>query len=280
MPKRCILTDSSCLLPNQSNNSTVPTFFIELSAEDSAIKVEYLPEQTQPRITEKAIPVKKIALPGIEALHQRFLELTGEFDEVLCITISSGILPLYERIHKAASICRGNHKIRVIDSLTAGAGLGLLVKTAQKELTRQRTAEQTEAVIRSQIPNIFTTFCTSDIVTLHANGLADLPQAVISKMLGTSVIFSIEDGILSPVSKAKNPQSAIEFFVDYLSEFDDIQSITFVHSSNPLAYDLSLLKEQTAALFPSIPLVQVYSNSTANALMGENAFGLVIQQIP
>ena len=270
----------SFLLPNQANPGSAPVFIIDLPAEDSAIKVEYPSTESRAGIKEKLLPVKKIALPDIDSLHQRFSELTNEFDEVLCITISSGILPLHHGIQKAASTCRGNHKIRVIDSLTAGAGLGLLVKTAQREFNRQKTAEQTEAVIRSQIPNIFTTFCTSDISTLHANGLADLSQAVISRMLGTSVIYSIEDGFLSPVSKAKNPQAAIEFFVEYVSEFEEIENITFVHSSTPLSYDLNLLKEQVAALFPSIPLSQVNTSATTNALFGPNAFGLVIQQKP
>ena len=278
MPKRCILTDSSCLLPNQSNAGSVPIFIIDLPIEDASIKVNYPSSDNQAGICEKEFAVKRITLPDIDTLHQRFIELTSEFDEVLCITLSSGILPFHQNIQKAASICSGNHKIRVIDSLSTVAGLGLMVKAAQRELNHQKTAEQTEAVIRSQIPNIFTALCTSDIFTLNANGLVDLPQAVISRMLGISVIYSIEDGFLSAVSKAKNSQAAVEFFVEYVSEFEEVDNVTFVHSSIPLPYDLSLLKDQVTALFPSIPLTQIPASATTNALFGANAFGLVIQQ--
>ena len=277
MPKRCILTDSTCLLPPQQNSASTPVFTIDLKVENSALAIRN-PSSAEGIVEQRSIPVKKLMLPEIDHLHQLFSELTSEYDEILCITISSCIHPLYERVVKAANSCRGNHKIRVIDSLTMAAGLGLLVKTAQKEFNRQRNSEQTEAVIRSLIPNIFSAYCTSDISTLYANQLADLPQAVISSMLGTSVIFSIEDGLLTPVSKAKNPQSAIEFFVEFVSEFELLETITFIHSANPMPYDLSFLKDQISILFPAIPLSQVPTNPGLSALLGDNAFGLVVQQ--
>lgn len=277
MPKRCILTDSTCLLAPQSNSASIPVFNIELKVENSALTVRN-PSSVEGKYDQRSIPVKKLILPEMDHLHQLFSKLTSEYDEILCITISSCIHPLYECVLKAANSCRGNHKIRVIDSLTTAAGLGLLVKSAQKEFNRQRNSEQTEAVIRSEIPNIFSAYCTSDITTLHANQLADLPQAVISRMLGTSVIFSIEDGVLTPVSKAKNPQSAIEFFVEFVSEFELLETITFIHSANPMPYDLSFLKDQISTLFPSIPLSQVSTNPGLSALLGDNAFGLVVQQ--
>ena len=277
MPKRCILTDSTCLLAPQQNSASIPVFTIDLKIENSALAIRN-PSSAEGIVEQRSMPVKKLMLPEIDHLHQLFSELTSEYDEILCITISSCIHPLYERVVKAANSCRGNHKIRVIDSLTTAAGLGLLVKTAQKEFNRQRNSEQTEAVIRSQIPNIFSAYCTSDISTLYANQLADLPQAVISSMLGTSVIFSIEDGLLTPVSKAKNPQSAIEFFVEFVSEFELLETITFIHSANPMPYDLSFLKDQISILFPAIPLSQVPTNPGLSALLGDNAFGLVVQQ--
>ena len=278
MSKRCILTDSTCLLANHSNSASVPVFFLDLTVKNTALTIKFPSSVPGSKLDQRSIPVKKLIIPEVDLLHKRFSELTSEFDEILCITISSGILPLHERIVKAASLSRGNHKIRVIDSLTTAAGLGLLVKTAQKEFNRQRNSEQAEAVIRDQIPNIFSSICTSDITNLHANSLADLPQAVISKMMGTSVIFSIEDGVLTPVSKAKNPQSAIEFFIEYVSEFEHLENITFIHSANSLSYDFDYLKDQITLLFPSIPLVQISSNASLNALLGDNAFGLVIQQ--
>lgn len=224
------------------------------------------------------IPARELKCVDNEYLFNYFTELTKSFDEILCIFLSSGLCPLIELASHAAHSCSGNHKIRIVDSQTTGAGLGLLVNLAAKQFSKNLSSEATEALIRTQIPHVFTLICTPNLSSLHANKLIDLPQAVIGEMLNMVTIFGIEDGILTSVAKAKNQITALEYFIEFINEFVELTNIIFISSYNFHSYDLALLKEQAAESFPTMPFLHIPSNKAFQALWGANAISLVLQE--
>ncbi len=184
----------------------------------------------------------------------------------------------FDQATKAVNACRGGHKIRLIDSLTTAGGLGLLVKAAHKELCLQKNTESVEAAIRVHLTHLYTLICTPDLTTLQANDLVDIPQAVIGEMMELNTIFSIEDGFLTSVDKVRAPQLALEFFLEFINEFDEITNLTFFQPENGTKLDLTFLKDQASIVFPSIPFSEQPVNTAFAALWGHNAFGLVLEE--
>jgi DegV family protein with EDD domain len=276
--KRCIVTDSSCLLPGKLDMTSIPILEIGLSSSDEQITI--VTDQTSSGESRKAkhFSTKKLFPPETEFLYQFFSRITDEYDDIFCIFLSSELNPLYERAVKAANACKGSHKIKVIDSLHTAVGLGILVKTAHQEYTQNNNSEETEAIIRSRIPHIFTLLCTPDILTLRANNLVDTSQAIIGEMIGFHSVFGIEEGFLTSVDKAKSPQMALELFIEFIGEFDNLKNIVFIKSAEHQDYDLSILKEQTTVLFPTVPFFEIPANTSFSTLWGKKAFGIAVEE--
>jgi DegV family protein with EDD domain len=276
--KRCIVTDSSCLLPGKLDTTSIPVLEIDLSPSDEQITiVTDQPSSGESRIA-KHFSTKKLLTPETDYLYQFFSRITDDYDDIFCIFLSSELNPLYERAVKAANACKGSHKIKVIDSLNTAVGLGILVKTAHQEYSHNNNPEETEAIIRSRIPHTFTLLCTPDILTLRANNLVDTSQAIIGEMIGFHSIFGIEEGFLTSVDKAKSPQMAIELFVEFIGEFDKLKNIIFIKSAEHQDYDLSVLKEQTSMLFPTVPFCEIPANISFSTLWGKKAFGIAVEE--
>ncbi len=279
MIKRCIVTDSSCL---PTNNIQLPGHVsivtIDIPVVDTILNISASVSSKNKSLNAYSIPTQELKCVSTDYLLNFFTELTKSFDEVLCLFLSSGLCPLIELAKHAAHSCSGNHKIRIIDSQTTGAGLGLLVKIAAKEFSRNHFSEETENLIRTQIPHVFTLVCTPNLTSIYANKLIDLPQAVIGEMLNMYTIFGIEDGILASVDKAKNQSSAFEYFIEYINEFVELTNIVFTSANNFHSFELALLQEQAANLFPTIPFHHIPANNVFQALWGKSAISLVLQE--
>ncbi len=276
--KRCIVTDSSCLLPGKLDTSNIPVLEIDLSPSEEQITVVIDQTSSGESRMAKHFSTKKLLTPEFESLYQFFSHITDEYDDIFCIFLSSQLNPLYEKTVKAANACKGSHKIKVIDSLNTAVGLGFLVKIAHQEYTKNNNPEETEAIIRSRIPHTFTLLCTPDILALRANNHVDTSQAIIGEMIGFHSIFGIEEGFLTSVDKAKSPQMALELFIEFIGEFDKLKNIVFIKSAEHQDYDLSILKEQTSILFPTVPFFEISANTSFSTLWGKKAFGIAVEE--
>ncbi|NPV57857.1 MAG: hypothetical protein HPY76_14470, partial [Anaerolineae bacterium] len=67
---------------------------------------------------------------------------------------------------------------------------------------------------------------------LFSNGFADYPQALVTEMLGLTSIYSLEGSQLNPLEKVKSYQPLVEFFQEFLDEFDTLEMIGFIQSMN------------------------------------------------
>ncbi|MEN6522602.1 MAG: DegV family protein [Anaerolineaceae bacterium] len=278
MIKRCIVTDSSCLLPGKLDTTSLPVLEINLSPTDHQfIVVDDHASSGKPRIV-KQFSTQRLLTPETEYLYQFFSRITDDYDDIFCVFLSSELSPLYERAVKAANACKGSHKIHIVDSQNTAVGLGILVKTAHHEYELNNNPDETETIIRARIPHTFTLLCTPDLVTLRANDLIDSSQAIIGEMIGFHSIFGIEEGLLTSLDKAKSPQLALDLFFEFISEFEKLEHIVFISPKDQQDYDLSILKEQASALFPTVPFCEIPANSSFSTLWGKKAFGIVVEE--
>jgi DegV family protein with EDD domain len=217
-----------------------------------------------------------LIVPEIAQIQQIFQSLAGQYREIIAILTSSELSPLFSRAEKAAHSVRGQTNLTLIDSQTTALGLGLMVQNAAEAAVRGMGGIEIERSIRRMIPRTYSIFASSGLSYMYHAGFIDEGQAAIGEMLGILPIFSLEEGKLSSIEKARNPRGVLEFFQEFLGEFDDLQQIAFLHGAAPFNQEAHLLREHAQIHFAHTPFTEHTINLPTAMLFGPRTLGLVI----
>ncbi len=90
MPKRCIITDSTCILPNIPDMNRVPILTIQLPIIEHELVIN---NQHSPgkKNSTYILKTNKLQIPSVDDFYQVFLDATDKYDEILGLFVSSGI---------------------------------------------------------------------------------------------------------------------------------------------------------------------------------------------
>ena len=221
----------------------------------------------------------KLIRPSFEQMCNSFSydEDGQSYDQVLGIFSSAAICDFYEQAVLAQKQVNGRIRLQIVNSQTTSVGLGMLVQAAAETVTKGASLAETERLVRSMIPHIYAVVCTPGLSYLNMSGFLDRAQAMVGEMLGLFPLFTIEEGHLSPLEKVRNHRQVIDFFQEFLEEFDQLQSISFVQCAIGCnAQDGRILREHTQDHFTH----SIFSEHTVNlpvaTLLGPSALGLFV----
>jgi DegV family protein with EDD domain len=273
----CFLTDSSVQFPQPSfpgrNLIQIVPLNIQINGRNydqlEEAKAGVLPTTASDEMSPKLAP------PSIEKFQEIFYELTKKYNEVTCIFLSSELNGCYSHAIKAAQSIRGG-SIQIIDSQTTSIGLGILVQTAAEAASRGLPFSEIDRLVRNLIPRIYAVFCIPALSYLYYNGFVDYAQATISEMLGLLTVFSLEEGKLSPIEKMRNHRHILDFFLEFMDEFDGLQHISLIQSAPPNSQDAHLIREHAQQNFPRSPFTAHTINFPLSVLFGPRSLGLFV----
>jgi DegV family protein with EDD domain len=278
----CILTDSSAQFtkPNFPGHELVNlvSLDVELAGQiyhnGREIKASNLPAN----VNNGQDPA--LLAPSIEDLRQIYLSLGQTYNEVVAIFLSSKLNPTHLAALKAAETVRGRLAIQVIDSQTISIGLGSLVQAAAEAAAHGARATEIERLLRGLIPHIYTVFCIPGLSYLYHAGFLGEAQAYVGEMLNLLPIFTLEEGNLTSLEKARNMRHLTDFFQEFLDEFSDLYHIALVQSIPPMAHEARTLREHAADLFPNTPFSEHPIGLSMATMFGPRCFGLFAMETP
>lgn len=221
----------------------------------------------------------RLLAPAVEQLRQ-FLshdENGHPYDEVLAIFLSASMSPLVELALETQKQLSGRTRLQIIDSQTTSIGLGMLIQAAADAVAKGASLADTERLVRSLIPHIYAVLCTPSLAYLHYAGFLDRAQAAVGEMLGLYPLFSFEEGKLTPLEKVRNHRQMLDFFQEFLEEFEHLQHIGFLQSTvggNP--QDGRILRDHAQDCLPRTPFSEHTINLSSAVLFGPNATGLFV----
>jgi fatty acid-binding protein DegV len=99
-------------------------------------------------------------------------------------------------------------------------------------------------------------------------------------MLGLLPIFSLEDGRLTPLEKARNTRHLIDFWQEFLDEFSDLIHIAFIQSIPPLTHEVRTLREHATTIYPKTPFSEHPINLPLATLFGPRCSGVFTIEVP
>lgn len=216
--------------------------------------------------------------PSPEEFHEIYSDLSREAEEIITLLHSAQLSPAVRNAEQAASGLRGRLELPVVDSQTAGVGLGMLVQAAAAAVVEDQPTAQILEGLRRQSQHIYSIFCLQSLSYLATGGHLDPVQAMVGEMLGITPLALLENGSLVIFQKARSPRHLADLLVEFIAEFENLQHLALIRGR--LSYEISSLRERIQSYFPGVPFTEHTFGSGLGALLGPRSLSLVALENP
>ncbi len=278
MTSTCIITDSSAQFTQPGMPGKQCLKFINHELRNKANGQNFLPKVTDfPRFTSSEFQ-PQIIVPDEESIYNLISNSLPLYDDLFVILLSKEINPLYQIVEKTATTLHGRANIHLIDSQNTSVGLGLLVQYASTLISKNMPAEEIEKSLRLMVSHIYTVFCTPNLSYLHNAGILDMGQASIGEILNLYPIFVLDDGKVNPLQKVKNLRNAIEYFIEFVDEFDNLSNIAVIQPASSILPETKLLHLHVNEFFPETKYTEHSISPFIASLLGPRGFGMAIME--
>ncbi|MGN1103914.1 MAG: DegV family protein [Candidatus Coproplasma sp.] len=158
----------------------------------------------------------KTSLPNLDELKERVESYTDSGDEVLIITLSSGLSGTYNAID---NLFKGNDRVTVIDSLSAVGGVKLIVKEINKY--RDKPTRFIVERVKELIPRIRIFAIPQTLDYLLKGGRLSKKQWAIGSVLQVKPVITVTDGNVAVFAKKIGLKNAMKFIAAKAAELAD-----------------------------------------------------------
>lgn len=284
MESVCILTDNTAQFakPIFPGNDRVRVAQLRVSlnlppepAENgNEWKVSSLPISARNGLEPRLVP------PTPDDFVLLFNQLGQVYSEIVAIFLSSSLSQTYANAHKAAEAVRGQVNVQVINSQTTSIGLGILVETAAKAADAGMPVADIECLVRGIIPHIYSVFTIPGLTYLQQAGLLDPGQALVGEMLGLYPLYTMEEGRLTPLEKVRSLRHLLDYFQEFMDEFDNLVHVAFIQSCPQLSHESHALREHAGDCFPDTPFSEHPISLPLATLLGPRTVGVFAVEKP
>ena len=182
-----------------------------------------------------------------------WLTAFADADDVFCVTITSGLSGSYNAACVAKEMYEAENpgrRVLVIDSLSAGPELVLIVEKLQQLITAGNPYEEICQQIEQYIKTTGLLFALASLQNFAANGRVPMAVAKIAGVLGIRVIGKAsQQGTLQPLDKARGEAKSFKKLLEHL-QADGLNKgkVRIAHCQNETA--ANTLSEMIRTAFP------------------------------
>jgi len=182
-----------------------------------------------------------------------WLEAFGDADDVFCVTITSGLSGSYNAACVAKGMYEAEHsgkRVFVIDSLSAGPELALIVEKLEALIAADRSYEDICKEITQYTQKTSLFFALASLKNFAANGRVPVTVAKLAGFLGIRIVGKASDqGTLEPLDKCRGEGKALEKLLQHIRNTGFCRGkVRIAHCQNEGA--ASKLRELLHAHFP------------------------------
>lgn len=186
-----------------------------------------------------------------------WLEAFGDADDIICITITSGLSGSYNSACAAKEIYEAENKgkrVCVIDSLSAGPELQLAIEKAEELIAQGEAYENICKTLKKYFQKTGLLFMLESLNNFAANGRVSPAVAKITGFLGIRVVGKASDkGELEPLNKCRGEARSLDMIMNHLKNLGHSKGkIRIAHCKNIGA--ANTLKEKILSVFPKLDI--------------------------
>lgn len=226
-----IVTDSAADLTAEQvadHDIRVVPLTIRFGDDEYTDGVDLTPQAFYDKMAElDVLPATAAPSPG--AFEAAFREAGADGDPVVCINLSSALSATMQSAQTAARAVAGEIDVRVIDSNSITAGLGLQVLAAAERAADGATGDDIEALITDLRgrTKVFGALDTLD--NLKKGGRIGGAQAMLGSILSIKPIIDISTGSVTEAAKARTRKKSMVWLRDKLFEQPDLDHVAVCH---------------------------------------------------
>lgn len=217
-------------------------------------------------INKKIFP--KTSLPSINELEKKVEKFLSMGDDVIIVSISSGIFGTYNLFRM---MYEDNPKVRVIDSLSCVGGVKIIINEINKY--RNRSLDFVVDKVNKLIPRIKILAVPETLEYLHRGGRLSKIGFIVGTILHVTPIITIENGHVKVYQKTRGLLKAMKLIIEELENCDFdypiVPSYTYQKSN------LDILKSKTPDKFISNLIEYDHLDYAVASHWGPNAFGYI-----
>ena len=166
--------------------------------------------------------VAKTAAVNSEAFLGAFKKILEGGEDILYIGFSSGLSTTFNSARIAAAELKDSYperKIIVVDTLSASAGIGLIIKFVIEKKNSGATIEEASAFAEELKYNLCHWFTVDDLVYLKRGGRISSTAAFVGNMLGIKPVLHMDnEGHLVNMFKVRGRKTSIMALADKYGE--------------------------------------------------------------
>ncbi|MBM4446113.1 MAG: DegV family protein [Chloroflexi bacterium] len=194
---------------------------IDLTTEDFYLKLSHC----------RDLPTTSAPAPGTFA--EVYDKLAKETDEILAITISSKLSATYKAAIDGKELRKSKARLEIIDSLSAIAGLGLIVISAAKAAKAGASFDEVIDAVCSSMNRVDFRMAFDTLEYLRRGGRIGTAQAFLGSALKVNPILTIRGGLTEGVARVRCRAKAIDYLCNFAMSFPDIEEIAIEDATTP-----------------------------------------------
>ena len=231
-----IVTDSACDLLDETLDElriTMVPLRIRFGTEEFVDRRELSTKDFWYRCTNSAeLPSTAAPSPGqFQAAFEEIAD-TGA-SGIVCINLSSRMSATIESARRAASELSERIPVRVVDSLTATLGIGLVATEAARLATTGATLDEVEkcAVDSTKVLKLFGAIDTLE--NLKKGGRIGGARAALGSMLAIKPVIEVRDGVVEEESKQRTRARSLRYLADKVRSAGEIRRLAVFSADAP-----------------------------------------------
>lgn len=182
-----------------------------------------------------------------------FTDIVKEGKGVLYVAFSSGLSGTYNSARIAADIVKEKYpdaRIRIVDSLSASLGEGLLIYKAIEVMNQGKSLDEVADWIEEHKLHLCHMFTVDDLMFLHRGGRVSKTSAIAGSILGIKPGLHVDnEGHLIPLAKIRGRKQSINWLVENMEKRignwkNDVFAICHGDCIEDAKYLQSLVKEK------------------------------------
>lgn len=269
-----IVTDSTSDLTNEIASAlriTVVPLYVNFGDESYQDNIDLTTDEFYRKLADSAIlPTTSSPSPG--SFAEAYDRLAEETDEILTITISSKLSASYKTAVDGEKLRKGKARVEIIDSLTAIAGLGLIVISAAKAAQAGYSLDEVIDITRSSMRRVDFRIAFDTLEYLKRGGRIGAAQAFLGSMLKVNPILTIKNGITEGVARPRSRAKAIDHLYNFAASFNDIEEMAIEDANTP--DDVEALLNRLNAIFPRERIHKMKVSPVIGTHVGPRVIGL------
>jgi DegV family protein with EDD domain len=212
--------------------------------------------------------------PTVDDFRSAYEQLLGTSEAIVSVHSSSQISQTCEAAAEAAAQLGAEDRIHVVDSQSAGGGLGLISLAAARRAAMGEGAERVVATAEEARAELKMWFAMDTLEFLRRSGRLGAAGAWIGSTLRVKPILTMEDGKMTPVERVRTSERAFERLVDYARQRHASGADAWVVQHVRSPEQAELLVERAREVFETDPVFVSEIGAVVGAHTGPGLIGI------